>query len=149
MRSYWLCFALAAAGCGGGVDNAGGDDGPLGGSLTVNGSVVDFKTGMPVDGAVSVSTAGLVPAPQVTTQGANFTIDGIPENSAFQILASSTDHRPTYGQSVIVTTSNLDGVKATTLSETYLASLASGFGVTPTAANGVVVVRLVDGTGAP
>ena len=147
MRSYWLSLALAAVGCSS-VSNSGGDDGPLGGSRTVMGSVVDFKTGTAISGAASVSTAGLLPPPQITANGADFTLEGIPDNSAFQILASSSDHRPTYGQSVIVVDHDLSDVKAVTLSESYLASLASGFGVSPTAANGIVLVHLVDGNGA-
>src|SRR5205085_4289763 len=61
---------------------------PLGGSRTVTGKVVDFQSGTAVDGAASVSTSGVVPPPKVTVRGADFTIDGVPDNSTFQILAS-------------------------------------------------------------
>ena len=42
----WLALAVAVMGCGG--DEGGGDDTPLGGSLTVTGDVVDFQNGATV-----------------------------------------------------------------------------------------------------
>lgn len=134
------------------VAACGGDDdvGPLGGSLTVSGDVVDWNTGTSVTGAASVSTSGLIPAPRITTQGASFTIEGIPENSAFQILAGAPpSHRSTFSQAVVVTADDIDGVKAPVVSEAFLASLATAFQVTPSAAKGVVFVRLVDAAGKP
>ena len=130
----------------------GDDDGetPLGGALVVTGEVVDFKTGAAINTAASVTTSGLLPAPQVTTRGAEFTIEGIPENSAFQILASAPPaHRQTFSPVVVVTSSDKDGVKAPAVSEELLGQLATAFGVTPTAAKGVLFVRLVDSAGAP
>lgn len=116
----------------------------------VTGDVIDFETGATITNAVSVSTSGLVPAPQVTTQGASFTIDGIPENSAFQILAAAPpSHRSTFSAAVVVTDSDVGNVMAPTVSEDFLARLATGFGVTPTAARGVLFVRLVDDASAP
>jgi len=143
------CIVLAALviGCGGSDDPAGGDT--LGGSLRMTGAVVDFQTGAAVEGAASVSTSGLLPVPRITTQGASFTIDGIPENSAFQVLASAPGHRATFSQSVILTSTDLDGFKAQVVSDTYFDGLASAFGVTPAAAQGVLFVHLVDGAGAP
>ena len=143
-----IMFAFALAACGG--DGVEGDDAPLGGSLTVTGDVVDFGTRAAVAGAASVSTSGLSPAPRITTQGAGFTIEGVPENSAFQILASvPPDHRATFSPAVIVTDTDVDGVEALSVSETFLAGLSSAFGVNPTAARGVLFSRLVDEAGAP
>ena len=70
---------------------------PVGGAHTVSGQVVDFQTGAALDVAASVTTSGLLPAPKVTSQGAAFTIEGVPENSAFQILAAAPpSHRATF-----------------------------------------------------
>ena len=128
-----------------------GDDAvePLGGSRTVAGTVVDFESGQPIAGAASVSTSGLLPEPTVTPQGAEFTITGVPENSAFQILASAPAHRPTFSEAVIVGTDDLLGVKVASVSETFIASLAAGFQVTPSATRGVVLARVVDAAGQP
>jgi hypothetical protein len=123
---------------------------PLGGALVVKGQVVDFQSGAAIDTAASVTTSGLSPVPEVTTRGADFTIAGIPENSAFQILASAPPaHRQTFSPAVVVTDFDKDGVKAPVVSEALLGQLASAFGVTPTAAKGVLFVRLVDSAGAP
>src|SRR5262245_58601193 len=144
-----ILIGLLGIGCGGGVTGV-GDDGPLGGSLTVTGDVVDFQTAAAVDGAISVTTSGLIPAPLVTTLAATFTITGIPENSAFQILAAAPQtHTATLSPAVVVTNQNVDGVTAQVTSEVYLSSLTATFGVTPTAAKGILFVRLVDAAGAP
>jgi hypothetical protein len=127
-----------------------GVDGPLGGSRTVEGSVVDFETGMPISGAASISTSGLSPVPKVTSQGASFTITGVPENSAFQILASApATHRPTFSDAVVVEDDDLRDVKVPAVSEAFLGTLATGFGVSPSAAKGVLLARVVDDRGMP
>lgn len=124
---------------------------PLGGSLTVSGSVVDFQTGATITSAVSVTTSGLLPAPAVTVNGAGFTLTGIPENSAFQILAGAPPtHRSTFSSAIVVTNADVSGVTAPVVSEALLGQLATAFGVTPTAAKGVLFVHLVDAaTGLP
>ena len=140
-------IALSLLACGGGGDD---DGGPLGGSLQVSGEVVDLQTGTAVSGAASVSTSGLSPAPQVTSQGATFTIEGIPENSAFHILASvPPTHRATYSPAVTVTTDDLDGVQAFAVSESFLATMSSAFGVNPSAGRGILFAQLVDSGGTP
>ncbi|HEY5933607.1 MAG TPA: hypothetical protein VIU61_03200 [Kofleriaceae bacterium] len=142
-----ICLAFTACGFSGSGDDD--DDGPLGGSLTVSGTVVDLESDAAVTGAASVTTAGLDPAPAVSAQGATFTIEGIPESSSFQILATvAPTHRATF-TTVYVEASDLSGVKVPVVSETFLASLASGFGVTPSAARGVLLAQLVDDAGAP
>lgn len=139
-----VLVAIALTACSFGSDPAG----PVGGSLAVNGQVVDFQTGAALDVAASVSTSGLLPAPKVTSQGAAFTIEGIPENSAFQVLAAAPPtHRATFSPAVIVTDADLDGVNVPSVSEAFLASLATAFGVLPSAAKGVMFVHLVDGQG--
>jgi hypothetical protein len=144
------CLAMALvciAACGG--DDSGGTD-VLGGSLMVSGDVYDLETDALVSGAATVSTAGLLPTPTITVQGASFVMDGVPENSAFQIIASvPPTHRTTYSATVEVISSDVDGVKAYAVSETLLATLASGFGVTPSAATGVLFLQLVDEAGNP
>ncbi|MBA3817482.1 MAG: hypothetical protein H0X17_01195 [Deltaproteobacteria bacterium] len=145
-RHLFCVFALVAVACG---DDS-PTDGPLGGSLTVTGEVVDFQGGAAVAAGASVSASGITPPPTISSQGAAFTITEVPENSVFQILASAPpSYRATFSQVVEVTTSDLDGVKAPVLKETYLASLATAFAVTPTAARGVLVLRVVDQAGTP
>src|SRR5215212_4965093 len=115
MSARWLVLFVLVGGCLG--DSGGDDDGPLGGSRTVTGTVVDFETGVAVSGAASVSTSGVLPAPLVTSQGATFTIDGVPDNSTFQILASvAPTHRATFGPSVDVLADDISGVDAPVVS---------------------------------
>ncbi len=136
-----LGFFVLVAGCG-------FDSGPLGGSLNVRGEVVDFESNAAITSTASISISGLNPPPTVTTQGPAFRIDDIPENSAFQVLASSPPtHRATYSDTIILTDSDVDGVKVPAVSEALLANLSTAFGVTPTAAKGVLFVKFVDDTG--
>jgi hypothetical protein len=110
--------------------------------------VVDFQTAAPVTGPVTLTITGLLPAPASTVTGANFELRGIPENSAFSILASvPPSHVPTYSPVVTVTTSNLTDVKSFAVDLPYVNSLATGFGVAPTAGNGIVIAQLRDGSG--
>jgi len=121
---------------------------PQGGALRVSGEVVDFETNATITSTASISSSGLNPPPKITTQGATFTIDGIPENSAFQVLASSPPtHRATFSDTIVVTDSDVDDLKVPAVSEALLVELATAFGVTPTAANGVLFVKLVDENG--
>lgn len=144
-RSLHFTFALALAACSG--DSADSSD-VLGGSLTVEGDVYDFQSGAVLTTAASVSTTALIPNPTITVNGAHFLIDGVPENSAFQIQASSAPtHRATYSPAVEVISDDRDGVKAYAVSEQFMTTIASGFGVTPSAAKGVLLIRLVDGAG--
>jgi hypothetical protein len=146
-HGFALYVGLLTA-CGFSDDPDTGD--PLGGSLTVTGSVTDFETGAAIEGAATVSVSGLLGGQTVSTQGSAFTIDGIPENSAFQILAGAPpSHRSTFSATVVVTDADVADVKAPAVSEAYLARLATGFGVTPTAARGVLFVRAVDAMGRP
>ncbi len=143
-------LAVFATACGFDGDDDPPDDGVLGGSLTVKGDVVDFETGAAIGGTATATTSGLVPAPMVTTQGASFEIQGIPENSAFQVLAGAPPtHRSTFSSTVVVLADDLAGIKVPAVSETYLARLSTAFGVTPTAAKGVVFVRAIDANGMP
>jgi hypothetical protein len=144
-RPLHFAFACLLAACSG--DSPTGSD-VLGGSLTVEGDVVDFQSGAVLTSAASVSTTALMPLPTITANGAHFVIDGVPENSAFQILASAAPtHRPTYSPAVEVISDDRDGVKAFAVSEQFMTSLASGFGVTPSAAKGVLLIHLVDAAG--
>lgn len=146
VKSYVACLVLASiSAC---SDNSSSD--VLGGSLTVTGTVVDFQTGAEVTGAASIATTALVPTPQVSVQGAAFTIDGVPENSAFQVLASvPPTHHATYSQVITVVSDPVDGVKVAAVSEQFLGTLAAGFSVTPSAAKGILLLHLVDAAGQP
>lgn len=146
-RYLFCALAAFAVGCGG--DDGGGDDAPLGGSLTVTGDVIDFQNGAAVGTGVSVTSSGITPPPMITTQGSMFTITGVPEYSVFQILASATDYRPTFSEVIEVTNENLTGVEARVVKSSYIDGIAMAFGITPTAAKGIVIVKLVDAMGMP
>ena len=140
-----FAVALALAACSG--DDASTE--PLGGALTVTGDVYDFQTNAVISGAATVSTAGLSPTPTISVSGSSFVIEDVLEYSAFQIIASAPPtHRQTYNAGVEVTNSDID-VKAYTVSETFISGLATAFGVTPTAAKGVLLLQLVDAAGNP
>ena len=142
----YLALALAIAGCGG----SGSSEPPIGGSLMVTGSVYDFQTGSTVSGTASITTTALTPSPKITVEGGNFTLDGVPENSAFQILATvAPTHRGTYSPAIEVTTDDVDGAKAYAVSEQFMSSLSTGFSITPTAGKGVLLLHLVDAAGNP
>jgi hypothetical protein len=144
MSSRVACLALVFTfAC---SDNTASDT--LGGSLTVTGSVLDFQSGTEVTGAATISTTALSPLPEITASGAQFTINGVLENSAFQILASvPPTHRSTYSQVIEVVADDVHDVKVKTVSEQFLTSLATGFGVTPTSAKGILMLHLVDAAG--
>ena len=146
-RLVFCPLALFVIACGG--DGGEGDDGPLGGSLTVTGDVIDFQNGAAVGTGVSVTASGITPAPSISSQGSMFTITEVPENSVFQILASATDYRATFSEVIEVLSDDLSGVKAPVVKGSYIDGIAQAFNVTPTAAKGVVIVRLVDAGGAP
>ena len=149
MSARWLVLLFALVACG--TDpSAADDDEPLGGSRTVTGEVVDFESNTTVTGTAVVSTSGVTPAPRVTTQGAGFTIEGVPDNSTFQLLASVTGtHRQTFGPSIDVLTTDVTNIQTPVVSEAFLAAMAAGFGVSPTGAKGVLILELVDEAGAP
>lgn len=66
----------------------------------------------------------------------------------FHVLsAAPPTHRATYGE-VVIEEASLANVNMRAVGETYLASLATGFGVSPTAARGVLFARAVDSSGA-
>lgn len=143
--------SIGLSGCGG-DDGAGGvaDAGPLGGALTVTGEVVDFETGAALTTGTTLAVSGVVPSPSVAISGAAFTITEVPENSAFQLLATAPPtHRSTFSPAIVVTDASVDGVRAPTVSQAFLDQLAAGFAVTPTAAKGILLVRLVDAAGQP
>lgn len=151
MRRMILGCGLAVfAACGFGSDNDPPSDEVLGGSLAVTGDVVDFETGAVIVGSATVTTSGLLPAPMVTTQGAGFEIQGIPENSAFQVLAGAPPtHRSTFSSTVTVVADDVTGLKVPAVSEVFLARLTTAFAVTPTAGKGIVFVRAIDANGMP
>jgi hypothetical protein len=138
-----VLVAAALAGCG-------FDPGPIGGSLTVTGDVVDFTTRTPVPGVASVSVSGLAWTPVITTQAASFVLDDVKEYSMFHVLAAAPPtHRATFGAAVVVADEDRAGVEVPAVSEAYLETLATAFAVTPSAGRGVLFVRLVDSGGAP
>lgn len=147
MRAPHLILAIALVGCG--SDNTPAGE-PLGGSLMVIGDVHDFQSGAVLDKAATVSTTALVPAPTISVSGAHFTIDGVPENSAFQILATAAPtHHATYSPAIEVASSDIDNATAYAVSEQYLSTLSSGFGVTPSASKSIVLLHLLDSQGNP
>jgi hypothetical protein len=133
-----------------GCSDGDSDEGPIGGSLRVSGSVVDFQTRTAVGTSATIAVAGITPPPKVSTEGATFTLDDVPENSLLQILASAPPtHVSTYSPVIEVTTSDRSGVDVPAIKSMYLESLATAFGVTPAATRAVVFMRLIDINGMP
>jgi len=123
-------------------------DAPDNATVTVQGQVVDFQTAAAVDATTDVAVSGLIPPPAVDREGAAFTIAGVPENSAFEILAAAPMHRATYSP-VVVTASGIAGLKAPVVGEAFVADLATAFGAAPSPSRGVVLLHLVDAMGRP
>ena len=117
--------------------------------LLVTGSLVDFQTGDAlVSGAVTVD--GISPPPTVAVVGGEFEIAGILPYSNFHLLASSPPtHRSTYGSVIVTGNSDLAGLTLQTLSEDFVASLHSEFGVAESTSASIVIGKLLDEDGAP
>jgi hypothetical protein len=146
----WLLGALislAVLACRFDVPEVPDDEAPS--TRMVRGTVVDFESGQPIVGAASVITSGLIPVPTITSTGAAFTIQDVPENSAFQLLASAPSHRPTFSEAVLVGTADLLDVNATVVSDSFVTSLATAFQITPSAARGILLARVVTDRGEP
>jgi hypothetical protein len=141
LARYMISAAIVWTGCSFEGDST--DGGPV----TVQGQVVDFRTGAAVD-ATDVTVSGLIPAPAVDHHGASFTIASVPENSAFEVLAVAPMHRSTYS-AVVVTTSGIDGLKAPVVGEAFVTDLATAFGAVPSPSRGIVLLHLVDAAGHP
>jgi hypothetical protein len=144
-----------------GSTNPGGDPGSTAGpgnsaggpfapsSLQVTGQVVDFETHQALTTSMTMATAALVPPPNVSTQGASFTLDGVPPFSTFYMIAGSPpSHALTYNAPVTVTDQPLDNVTATTVSTAYLDKLKTAFASGPVAGTATVFVHVVDANGA-
>lgn len=144
-RTLALALISFASACG-----SDAKDGVLGGSLMVSGEVQDFQTHMAVAADATIATSALVPPPTIDVTGATYVLDGVPENSAFQIVASvSPTHRATYNATTEVTSSSIDGVVSYTVPESMISSFVTAFTVTPDAAKGIVLMQLVDTSGNP
>jgi hypothetical protein len=143
-----LLWAVSSPGCSSDDDDF--DDDDFGATYKVTGTVIDFETRVAIDGAATVSTAGLTPPPTVQVTGADFAIDGVPPFSVFHLLAGSPpDYRSTYNVGVVVDAADVDALSIVTIREEYLSDLNTAFGVTPTAGTSVILTRAIDMTGAP
>ena len=116
-------------------------------ALHVRGQVVDFKTGQPMVPVVSLSTTDLSPAPTVTMTSPMFVLDNVTPHSVFYAVATAAGYRPTYSPAINVEAADVDGVVLPAAAEPYLQQLATAFGVTPSAANGLLLAQLVDSMG--
>jgi len=137
-----ISAALVSTGCSFTSDEVSSD-----GPVAIQGQVVDFQTGAQVT-ATDLTISGLVPAPKVDLSGSSFTLEGVLQNSVFEVLAVAPAHRSTASQ-VVVTTSKIDGVKVPVVSETFVTALATAFGATPSTTKGIVLLHLVDAAGKP
>ena len=128
-------------------DGGGGADAEvLGGSRTIRGRVIDFQTGGPLANP-TITTSGLSPATRVSVNGAEFTLEGVPNNSTFQLLASVGEtHRATFGPAVQVVEEDITGVEVPVVSEAFLAAAASEFQISPQASRGILIAQIVDQT---
>ncbi len=146
MRTTWVAALAVCAGC---TDNVQSSTPPLGGALTVSGTVLDFETSQPIAGNPMVDTAGLNPPPKIVTNGAMFTLSDIPEISAFQVLANENpDYAPTYSPTILAVHSDVTGAKAYAVKTSFVSTLQTGFGVTPDG-KGILLLHLVGPDGTP
>ena len=114
----------------------------LSGEVSVSGTVVDFVTGEPLAGGVSVTTSGLNPSPAITMRGAEFTVDPVPKHSVFHLLSAGATYRSTYGSATFVEDDDLTDVKVQAASESYMRTLETMLGA-PTGAP-ILLARVVD-----
>jgi hypothetical protein len=148
VRTYLLPWVAALGGCGlFSPADPDPDSEPVGGSLRVEGRLVDLVTGQPVDGAASVTTSGLAPAPAVEVRGATFVLDGILENSLFHVQAAVPPSHHATSSALEVTGDDRTEAAVPVVSEAYLAQLATAFGVTPAATRGVLLAKVVGDAG--
>jgi hypothetical protein len=142
-------LALVAS-CGEGADEPGPMEPDPTAAYSVSGTVIDLETGVAIDSAASITVDGVSPAPSVTAAGAEFTIDNVPANSTFSLLAGSPPtYRATYNTAVEVGNEDVTGLELFTVSEEYLGELAIAFGVTPTPGTGTIIARALGEDGAP
>ncbi len=149
-KVFVLCTVLAACGSEDDPDDVGGDDGGDAiASYSVAGSVIDFETGLEIDGQATVTTSGLSPAPTVSITGAAFTIDGVPPHSVFNVLSGAPpNYRNSYGAAIEVLDDDLANINTEVVSETYLAAMANEFGVA-LGGGAIVIAQAIDDQGAP
>ncbi|MCU1283337.1 MAG: hypothetical protein JWM53_6883 [bacterium] len=118
-------------------------------ALQVTGRIVDFETGQPLASSGTMATAAVVPPPNVSMSGGNFTLEGVPPFSVFYLIAGSPpDHRLTYNAPTTVTDQPLADVNAYVVADAYLAKLRTVFGVTAQSGTATVFLRAGDATGA-
>jgi len=117
-------------------------------ALEVKGQVVDFLTQQPLTGAMTMATAALVPAPNVSVNAPDFTIEGVPPYSSFFLIAGSPpDHRLTYNPPTDVVADNLADVTAYSVADSYLTTVRNAAATQPKAGTATVFVHAVDGSG--
>jgi hypothetical protein len=130
------------------VDGGGGDGYFAPSQLQVSGQIVDFETNKPPASQATMATAALVPQPNVSINGTSFTLDAVPPDSVFYLIASSPPgYRLTYNTPTTVKDQPLTGVTAYTVADAYLTKLRTAFGVTAQSGTATVFVRAVDATG--
>ncbi len=148
MRSLLVVCLVTACTSSGGSGGGGMGQPPLGGANTVSGNVVDFLSGSPISQAATVKALGL-PDAMVTDNGAAFTIENVPDNSLFQLEATASTYAATYSPAMTTTTGDLTGIKAYAVPQAWVTATASGYSVTPSPTMGILMVQLVDSSGAP
>ncbi len=152
-RHTWMVAALVlvfgACEIGSGDDGNGDGDGDVT-TYRVSGTVVDFVTGEALAGSATISVNGITPAPTVSVSGADFTIEGVPNNSVFNMLAGSPpEYRSTYNVATTVEADDVNGVTLSVVSEAYLSDLTSGFNVNIGAGSTILISQLIDESGIP
>jgi len=141
-----LLLVLACVGCSDSLQSTE----PIGGALTVKGSVLDFETGAAVTGTPMLSTIGLTPEPMIVQSGASFTLSGVPEVSAFQLVAMMPPtYVPTVSPTIIAGKSDVSGARGYLVATNYLTALVNGFGVTTDSTRGVLLLHLLTPDGQP
>src|SRR5439155_16077755 len=102
----------------------------------------------PLTSAATMATAAIVPPPNVSVAGGDFTLDGVPPFSLFYLLAGSRPaYRLTYNAPTAVTDHNVAGVNAYVVADAYMVKLRTAFAVNAQAGTATVFVRAEDAAG--
>jgi hypothetical protein len=118
-------------------------------ALNVSGQLLEFDTQKPLASSITMATAALVPTPDVSISGSTFALSNVPPFSVFYLIAGSPpDHALTYNSPTTVTDTDVTGVNAYVVAQSYLTKLRTAFGVTATSGTSTLFVRAVDATGA-
>ncbi|MCX5743097.1 MAG: hypothetical protein NT062_11455 [Proteobacteria bacterium] len=117
-----------------------GDD-PAGGSRALRAAPIDFTSGAPIDGDVTVVVEGLAPTRAATVTGGTFVVTGVPDHSIVDLVVAGAGVYRATRSTVELDAADLD-VAPRVITEAALAQLAADVGVTMTPERGVALLHV-------